>query len=1345
MHRKSIETNDILDNIIIGHVEPSIYAFITNTFPNYLKIGDTYRPVDLRIKEWKKIYPDLVKKFEESATINNDIYFRDFSVHKYLETELNKKRLTSYDMGNDGYYSKEFFLDTDIKDVQDGINDIKNSYNNNIDKYNYYKSVDHLPATYQFKREEKWYLRPNQKEVVQKFLEAYNNGRNNLLMYAVMRFGKSFTSLYCGLEIGANVIVIVSAKADVQMEWKKTVESAGNFKGYKFLNSSDLDYSSTILKDTLKKNKIVLFLTLQDLQGDIIKNKHKQVFECDIDLLIIDETHFGARAHSYGTVLREKKKDEKNINRLKDEFIAQEDADTSLKYLKAKIKIHLSGTPYRILLGNEFGEEDIISFVQFTDIVKAKEEWDNKNLYKDNINEWDNPYFGVPQMIRFAFKPNKKSLEKLEELKTKGINGSLSNLLSPKSIKKDEFNNHLKFIYEENVLNLLKAIDGSETDKNIFPFLDYKKIQDGEMCRHLVLVLPFCASCDAMEELLKKNSKTFKHLNDYEIINISGLNAHKIFKKPVDIKNAIKKNEKLNKKTITLTVNRMLTGSTIEEWDTMIFLKDTNSPQEYDQAIFRIQNQYVRTLSDGQNTIKENMKPQTLLVDFDPNRLFKLQEQKSLILNIYSNKTGNDNLHKKIEQELKVSPIITMNENQLQQVTATNILEYISEYNNSRSIAEETEDIPVDYNLLNDKLIHDVISRQSDFKSNSGLTFETYNGEGQEFDLDYEDVAKRKDKTVVKDSENQYNTNSERDMYNFEKKFKTYYQRILMYSFLIEDKVNSLNEVVDSLINVDNQRILFNLGLNLDVLKAMANSMDYFVRNALDYKIQNISRLANDESKTPLERSLISLNKFNRISDSEVITPETLCDEMISKIPIEGLKKIIENNKMFLDVASKSGEFSVSIYKKLISIGFTHDEIKNKIYAIPTSSIAYELTRKFYKLLDLNTNNISSKFNSYNLVELIEKSDLDYKSLCDLINQKMNFNDIKLKYKNAKENEEMKFGAIMGNPPYNISDGGAQASSKPIYQHFVMLAEHLEADFSTFIIPTRWYSGGKGLELFRNHMINSKHIVELYDITTPEDIFPGTNNRGGVCYFITDKNKKSLETNIYTMKNNKLVSKSTRPLKMNNLDIFIRDSIGIEIINKINKVTNSFISDEISSLRPFGFRGYFIKSENYHSESDSLITPILCYGKGKKIGYVERELITKNTEYIDSWKVFIPRANNIATELHDDNLNSFIGKPKEICTETYLMVGAGLNLNYQSSYNITKYFKTKFGRYLHSLAKSSHDSTAKTFRFVPLENFEENSDIDWDRTIKEIDKQLFDKYKLSVLEIDHINASIKDM
>ena len=183
----------ILDNIVIGRVDPQIYAFTTETVPNYLKVGDTYRPVQTRLDEWKRYFPNLIHQYTHSARLDSGKIFRDFAIHDYFENDLQLHRLQPNEIPSGIYYSKEFFKDASPSEIDDAIDDIKQCDETNNGKYQFYSS-QHLPLKLTFERTKNFPPRDNQKEAIKKFVDAYNNGRTNLLMYAVMRFGKSFTA-----------------------------------------------------------------------------------------------------------------------------------------------------------------------------------------------------------------------------------------------------------------------------------------------------------------------------------------------------------------------------------------------------------------------------------------------------------------------------------------------------------------------------------------------------------------------------------------------------------------------------------------------------------------------------------------------------------------------------------------------------------------------------------------------------------------------------------------------------------------------------------------------------------------------------------------------------------------------------------------------------------------------------------------------------------------------------------------------------------------------------------------------------------------------------------------------
>ena len=1348
----------VLDEIIIGRVEPHIYAFTTNTIPNYIKVGDTYRPVSVRLKEWEEHYPNLEKKFESEAKIDG-VYFRDFSVHQFLEMEKHKSRLQLSNLPAGIYYSKEFFKEATVGDIEEAITDIRNDYQSKTQKYQFYSVETLRPEETVFPRIETYPMRPNQEKTVNAFKTAIANGRKNLLMYAVMRFGKSFTSMCCAVEMGAKLVVVVSAKADVKAEWKKTVESHVKFDGYEFVTADTLSHNNHAITERLNSGKkVVVFLTLQDLQGEQIKDKHQEVFGQDIDLLLVDETHFGARAEKYGEVLKNANNYESDVKNKKDsdDFVDVEEADKTIKALKTNITIHLSGTPYRILMGSEFKKEDIIAFYQFTDIVDEQKAWDNEHILDDECKEWDNPYYGFPQMVRFAFRPNESSRKRLEELRKAGTTYAFSALFKPQSIKKADDGTHKKFIYEREILDLLEVIDGSKSDDELLGFLDYDKLKEGKMCRHIVIVLPYCASCDALEELIKTNKDKFRNLGGYEIINISGVDKPNAYKSPKEIKTSITNHEQNGKKTITLTVNRMLTGSTVPEWDTMLYLKDTASPQEYDQAVFRLQNQYVKTFKDETTgkTIKFNMKPQTLLVDFDPNRMFVMQEKKSKIYNANVDTGGNSELEKRIRKELQISPIITINKDKIERVVATDILEAVSNYQKDKGIKDEALEIPVDLSILDDSAIRAVIELENEIGSKSGLSVPAHDGEdeGDGSELDVPETPSGDDTDEETPSTDTTPTSADdkrKQEISLTKKVQSYYTRILLFAFITKDTVISLFDIIAKMETEENGRIAKNLGLSKQILTLLNKKTNKFVLSDLDYKIQDLNNLSRATDLAPAERANVAVNKFGKLGDAIVITPSNICDDMVHLLPEEFIKSLPTTNGKVLDIAGTAGEFAVALHKRMTELGLDKDFIANAIYTIPKSSICYELTRKLYEMLELNVHNIAKEFIATDMLDVKIGEEIDYDKIKALLTQNKPFETIKLTDTLTEgETEMIKFEAVVGNPPYQEDDGGAQKSARPIYNYFVDISKKMKATYVSMITPTRWFAGGKGLDKFRDKMLNDSHIRVLHDFLHPEDVFPDTNNRGGVCYFLIDQTYDNTESlvDIITHDKKGVIRYSKRSMKTKDLDIFIRDAQSISILDKVISDENvETMTSHISPRKPFGLDGNFIKSVDFYSTTENLSNPVKCYGKAKNVGYVERAIIKSHTEWIDSWKVFMPYANNIGTELNDDNQNTFVVAPNSICTETFLVAGADMALTQISAQNLAVYLRTKFARFLLSLAKISQHGTSKTYQFIPLQDFTANSDIDWSKSIPEIDQQLYAKYNLTEEEISFIESMIKPM
>lgn len=1298
---------DLVNRIITGRVEPHIYAFETNTVPNYLKIGDTYRPVEERLNEWRRHFRDLTKLYEHVARVD-ERYFRDYEVHKFLVTEKGRRQIERNDFPELPYFSNEFFEHAVPADIDEAIEDITDSAIKNDGRYKFYSMQDgRVPEEFHYTRDtDPLTPRPNQDDAIKRFADAVNNKRRtHLLMYAVMRFGKSFTAMCCAQKLKkSDLVLVVSAKADVKGEWKKTVEKFKNFEEYQYVSSDDLKRNHNLLVEAKRNGqKLVVCLTLQDLSSPEIKERHRQLFEKTIDLLIVDETHFGARAEHYGSVLA-KASSEKILKQEKkhnDESV--EDLLAQTKQLKSKVQLHLSGTPYRILMGSEFTEDDIISYCQFTDIIKASQEWDKENL--DQKEEWENPYFGFPQMVRFAFNLNTSALKKLEELKEAGITTAFRELFAPLSIKKDAEGKHKQFKHEREVLDFLQAIDGSKEDENVMGFLDNERIKQGKLCRHVVMVLPFRSSCDAMEQLIKDNQAAFKNLAEYEILNITGVEDERLYKNLADVKKKIADCEVAGTKTLTLTVQRMLTGSTVPEWDTMLYLKDTASPQEYDQAIFRLQNPYVATYTNEDGKVaKRNMKPQTLLVDFDPDRMFYLQELRAHIYDINTDANGNSNLMERIKNELAVSPIIWLNKDKLQEVTPNDILDFIRKYNSERSVLDEAIEIPADESLLNIDALRDEIMRQQPLGARGGLKMKPAIEEGDD-DVDTGDVEPPADGDSVTNSPAQSDKDSEDNL--FKKRMAALYSRILFFAFLTKNRVMSIQDILNVIDEgEDNKRIIKHLGLKKSTIELLFKHMNPHVLRELDYKIQNVNDLANDPTKNAIERVETAIKQFGRWSESEVVTPVDVALKMLRQIPHER----IDEDAKFLDIASKEGEFAYAILQEF------GDNYKDKIYSIPTSSIAYEFTRKVYEALGMPVDNIASKYNSYDLIgehgdEIVKK----IKKMCIRV--------------------------AVGNPPYQDEGGSGGTNDAPIYQKFCGITKEVTTDFTTMITPSKWFTGGREhlLGEFRKEMLTSGKVPTMSAFSDAGDLFPNVEIKGGICYFMTDR----LYSGNCNYSMNRGGVESSANLDLGEYDILIREPQLALIVSKVLKQTkideSEFVEDYISSDTPFGIPTNPAKSKKTKFEvvgekrnSDDVLIFYLD-GSKRRIGYIDRNLISKNAEYIDAVKVFIPAAYG-ASETFPHQI---LGVPEfaptgSVCSQTYLYIKFDTEVEAR---NFITYLKTRFFRALVSAVKITQHAQTSVYHFVPMQDF----------THPWTDADLYSKYNLTDEEVAFVESMIKPM
>lgn len=1313
----------VIDQIITGRLHPHIYAFRTGTIPDYLKVGDTYRPVEVRLAEWRNYYKALEEVYREEASVDRDVFFRDYAVHHYLEDVLSLHRLSREDIPEEVYYSNEFFLSATKENVESAIKDIRDNYFQDGTRYRYYRfDESRIPVEKHYPRSCKAFEpREEQEDTVKRFINAKKQGRNNLLMYAVMRFGKSFTAMLCAKEIGAKLVVVICGKTAVEDEWRRNVEIPKNFEEYSFKTRDDLDNNVSLISEAKEKGeRLVVFLTLQDLAGEDIKQRHKELFDTDIDLVIIDETHFGARAPEYGKVLQ----DEFGFKGASSRKEYQEEEDIEavsevLKYFKTDTKLHLSGTPYRILMGSEFEPEDVVAFYQLTDIVDSQERWNNspKNLDK---KEWENPYYGFPQMVRFAFNPSDSARRLIKDMKEKGRTCALSALFEPNSVIKDASCQYRYFKHEKEILELLEVIDGSREDDELLGFLDYGKIKEGQMCRHIVCVLPFRASCDAFQTLVENNRDLFKNLSGYEILNIAGHDCPRNLKTPAGVKDAITRHEEAGHKTITLTVNKMLTGSTVECWDTMLFFKDTSSPQEYDQAIFRIQNPYLKTMKDSDgDEIKFNMKPQTLLVDFDVDRLFRLQALKSQVYDANIGDSGNAKLELRMLRELTISPVIVLNKSLLKKVEPADIMAAISEYSKNRSVADEAKDIPVDMRLFDDPIIRFEIDRQAAISSKDGLSTKPNTGSGDDIQPDiFSDVELQEvdDGETPKDEKKKEKESPEE---LFKKRFATYYSRMLFFTFLSKDRITNLDELISLMYEgEDNSRIAHNLDLSRDVLVHLRKVMDGNKLGALEFKMLNLNRLEKDGELSPLDRARTALRRFSRLSESEITTPPNIASDMVNLLPDD-----CSSAMLFLDIASKQGEFAIALVERF------GEEVKQNIWSLPTSGAAYEFTRKVYEFLEMPVDHIFCDFTAYDLIGENKEEYIDILT-------------------------DMNFDVIVGNPPYQSTkaterSGINKAFSSAIYPSYVDIGRSMVSKYMTMIIPSRWMTGtGQGItDVWVSELINCNHFIDIRDFYDSTECFKEVELKGGVNYFLYS-NSYSGECN-YVLHQAGKTYNNKGLLNALGIGIVVRDPQASNVLKKIIDVEGDSYNEERSFSKLVGPQHFFDKDgklttrwKGYSLDKDKDYS--IKYYLNKQVesqGYawIKEIDVPKNEEVVSYHKVFLSKAFNGGDAIpHQIIGRAFYGEPGSLCSQTYLVIGWNQKLKKLTETeckNIISYMNTRFFRYLVFIKKKTQDNPTSVFQYVPIQNWSEP----W------TDAKLYKKYNLTKEEIAYIESTIKPM
>ena len=1171
-------------------------------------------------------------------------------------------------------------------------------------------------------------FRPEQREAIDKTLKQFKKG-NQMLWNAKMRFGKTLSALKVVKERGDFRRVLILTH--------RPVVDAGWFEDFQkiFYDSDEYAYGSKTNGDTFvnlerrarrDECRYIYFASMQDLRGSELVggnfDKNNDIFSTPWDLIIVDEAHEGTQTELGKAVMAELTKE------------------------KTKV-LRLSGTPFNLL--DDFKEEEIYTW-DYVMEQRAKAQWDI-----DHPGD-HNPYEGLPRLNIYTY-----------DL------GRLMNEYADEDIAFNfrEFfrtNDNGEFVHKAHVENFLNLLTKND-EKSMYPFAN-KRYRD--IFRHTLWMVPGVKSAKALSAMLR-NHPVF---GMFEIVNVAGegdeeeANDEALRK----VEKAIGKDPDQTR-TITLSCGRLTTGVSVKPWTGVFMLSGSfnTAASAYMQTIFRVQTPA---------TINGRVKEDCYVFDFAPDRTLKVLAETAKI----STKAGkqSDSDRQQLGEFLNFCPIISIEGSQMKQLNTEHMLQQLKRVYVERVVQHGFED---GY-LYNDELMRLSDVDIKEFDELKGIIGQT-KAMGKTNDITVNDQGltneeyEEKEK-LEKKKKRELTEEEKARLEELKKKKKVKEDAIsilrgisirmplMIYGAKVENEDEELTiDNFTQLVDAQSWEEFMPRGVTKQRFNAFKKYYDPDIFTAAAKRIRQMARAADRLSiEERIERIAAIFSTFRNPDKETVLTPwrvvnmhmsdclggYTFFNEDFSETIEEPrfvdrgdvTSEVFASDSALLEINSKSGlyplDLAYNIYRSQLREAMFSPEtledhqaiwdatVAENIFVICKTPMAKSITRR--TLLGFRKGKVNTRYFE------------------DLINQIKNKPDNFIakvakgkSFWKANENDNMKFKAIVGNPPYQVMDGGGNgAAAVPIYNKFVEIAKSISPDYISLIMPAKWYGGGRGLDEFRENMLNETHIETIFDYPNPKEIFPTANISGGVCYFRWHKGYNSHEVTFENVISGNRVSARRVLNEFIPYDIFPRYNEATSIIHKVLSSTNyTPLSEIIAPYKPFGLRTYERGSETRKEDSD------LVLHTSKGIGYVERDSVTASVDYVNTYNVITGKALSGHLGETDENgqvkvlATTKVIAPNEVCTESYIAIGK-FDTDIEAN-NAYKYLCTKFSRFLLLQALPTLDIRKERFIFVPMQNFTASSDIDWSKSVEEIDAQLYIKYNLSEEEIAFIESMIKPM
>lgn len=1247
----------------------------------------------------------------------------DGEVHKVLERSGIKKKIFDTE-----HKANEWFI-TDLETVKNAIHAAKEGRMS-------------LSATEVSTERSPIIFRPEQRDAIDKTKKQFKKS-NQMLWNAKMRFGKTLSGLQVVKEMNFARTLILTHRPVVDAGWfEDYTKIFYDTPKYRY-GSKNNGESHASLERLVAKEGIhyVYFASMQDLRGSSLVggnfDKNDQVFATPWDLIIVDEAHEGTKTELGEAVMKELTKTQTKI-------------------------LRLSGTPFNLF--DDYKEDEIYTW-DYVMEQRAKAEWDLTHFGDPN------PYAGLPRLNIYTY-----DLNKLLD----GYGDSELAFNFREFFRVDETG---EFVHKKDVESFLNLICKKDSDSN-YP---YSTEEYRDNFRHSLWIVPGVKAAKALSAMLQSHAV----FSQFQVVNVAGEgDEDRERDDALELVNKAIGDKPEETYTITLSCGRLTTGVSVKAWTAVFMLAGSFSTaaSSYMQTIFRVQTPA---------TIGGKVKEECFVFDFAPDRTLKVIAETAKI-SAKAGKTTSDD-RKAVGDFINFCPIIAYEGSKMISYDVPNMLQQLKKVYVERVVRNGFED---GY-LYNDDLMRlDSLALQEFAKlkkiigstkampksgeidiNNQGFTNEEHE------QLEKAEEKKRKKKELTEEEKRLLEEKAEkrknRDTAVSILRGISIRMPLMIYGADLTDESKEITlDNFTSLIDDGSWDEFMPKGVTKEIFEQFKKYYDPEVFCSAGKRIRAMAKAADAlDIEDRIERITAIFNTFRNPDKETVLTPwrvvnmhlgdclggwvfydETKEKQIVVPRFVDNgdvTREVFASDARILEINSKSGLYPLymaySIYRTRLQEKLDEADtmentperhlkvwdavLRENIFVLCKTQMAKSITRRTlrgFRPVKVNTRYYEDLINQ-----------ISHKTAKFVSQMKQGKN-----YWKANEDNDMKFTAIVGNPPYQVNDGSGASddASNPIYHSFVRVSKMVDPLYISLIMPSKWMVGGKVvLKPFRKEMMEDVHIAKIVDYENDREIFPSAHNDGGICYFLSDKsyNKGGVLQYVHKLSDGTIID-SERTLKDGGSDIIIRDYRRQIIIKKTSSSAILFKSI-VSLTQPFGVRKDLFNSPERYPLSNLSEEPfygcVKIYGvKGIKggarriVGYVNPQIITKNKNIVEKYKLYF------TTSYSTNAVNppeTIIGERNSACTETFLVVGPFESQTEQL--NCHKYIQTNFFKILLFFGRGTMQVSQDVFRFVPMQDFTSGSDIDWSKSVAEIDQQLYAKYGLDESEISFIESKIKPM